>query len=652
MRDLPVLFGEAVLGGAAEIVGASELQFTAVGFRSGPNRNHYRFRDQSLDEFCSSFVGVPFLVDHDTWHVGSRLGRVVASRRQGDEFVFDVEITSDLGRSFWRQKLIDRFSIGWYYRAITCSVCGLDWLSERCGHWPGRAYSVGEPKRDQVCELIFESPSGKELSAVNAPAVQGTRVLAALMELKEDEVMRKDMATADEVALPAVAEVGPEQIVMDLQRALLDARLAASGLAPGGQEAVRHYLAGSGHLDLKQIDAAIDVQRRAAAELRPVVDGHNPVDAGQMRTGREQFVLAFDALMAGRQPGAGVRPLSGIREAYILLSGDYEMTGRFYPDQVGLAAVDSTSMAGIVANALNKVVVNRFQEYPKWWAPIVTIEDFANLQTVRWMTVGGVGELPTVSEGQAYTELTWDDQTETSTWAKKGGYLGITLEAIDKDDTRRLQQAPRALAQAAWLALSKAASNVFTTASGTGPTMSDGVVLFHSNHSNVGSTALSTSSWGATRTAMRKASELNSSERLGALTAPRYLLVPPDLEATAIQVLASDADYTYTLSNGQAAPVNPWAEGIDFQARLASAASRVIVVDLWTDTNNWAAVADPNLYPSIGLGFRFGREPQIYSVADPNSGLMFSNDVMPIKARFFFAIGPTDWRGMYKHNVA
>jgi hypothetical protein len=62
-------------------------------------------------------------------------------------------------------------------------------------------------------------------------------------------------------------------------------------------------------------------------------------------------------------------------------------------------------MAGLVANALNKRVVNEFQHYPMWWSPIVTPEDFSNFQTVRWITLGGIGELPTVSEGAAYTEL-------------------------------------------------------------------------------------------------------------------------------------------------------------------------------------------------------------------------------------------------------
>jgi len=195
-------------------------------------------------------------------------------------------------------------------------------------------------------------------------------------------------------------------------------------------------------------------------------------------------------------------------------------------------------------------------------------------------------------------------------------------------------------------------SAIFTTASGTGPTLTDSTVLFHSNHSNVGSTALSLTSWAATRLAMRKQTELNSSERLGGLTAPKYILVPPDLEVTALQVLASEGDYTYALSNAPQGPVNVFAEGNEREARLMNAAKRVIVVDLWTDTNDWAAVCDPRLYPTIGIGYRYGRSPEIFSVASPTAGLMFSNDTMPVKVRFFFAVGPIDYRGMYKHNVA
>ena len=77
----------------------------------------------------------------------------------------------------------------------------------------------------------------------------------------------------------------------------------------------------------------------------------------------------------------------------------------------------------------------------------------------------------------------------------------------------------------------------------------------------------------------------------------------------------------------------------------------MVTVPFWTDTNNWYAQADPQLYPSIGLAFRYGRQPEIFSVADPRAGLMFTNDTMPVKVRFFYAVGPTDWRGLHKSNV-
>ena len=71
-----------------------------------------------------------------------------------------------------------------------------------------------------------------------------------------------------------------------------------------------------------------------------------------------------------------------------------------------------------------------------------------------------------------------------------------------------------------------------------------------------------------------------------------------------------------------------------------------------TPAAGWAAVCDPQLWPTIGVGYRYGRAPEIFSVASPTAGLMFSNDTMPVKARFFFAVGPMDYRGMYKENVA
>jgi hypothetical protein len=57
------------------------------------------------------------------------------------------------------------------------------------------------------------------------------------------------------------------------------------------------------------------------------------------------------------------------------------------------------------------------------------------------------------------------------------------------------------------------------------------------------------------------------------------------------------------------------------------------------------------MWPTIGIGYRYGRNPEVYSVASPTTGLMFSNDTLPIKVRYIFAAGPMDFRGLYKANV-
>jgi len=87
----------------------------------------------------------------------------------------------------------------------------------------------------------------------------------------------------------------------------------------------------------------------------------------------------------------------------------------------------------------------------------------------------------------------------------------------------------------------------------------------------------------------------------------------------------------------------------------------VIPVPDWTDTNNWAAVADPNVVPGIFLVFlRGNRVPTIFEAADDTSGAMFTNDEMRFKVRLAtfrysstYECAPVaDFRGLYKANVS
>ena len=83
-----------------------------------------------------------------------------------------------------------------------------------------------------------------------------------------------------------------------------------------------------------------------------------------------------------------------------------------------------------------------------------------------------------------------------------------------------------------------------------------------------------------------------------------------------------------------------------------------LVVPDWTDDNNWAYVVDPAVFPVIQMSYSQapgGRRhpiPELFAVVSETSGLMFSNDILPIKVRDEFALGVNGHRGIGKRNVA
>ncbi len=185
----------------------TELSFKALTFRAAyPNRNFFRFREEEMAGFAQSFGGTPFLYDHRAGNVGSRHGTVAASALHGDELVQEILLTTQAGMLDYLERRIDRFSIGWYYREILCSITGENWF--KSPHWPGEKVQVDG--REVVAEIIWAGVEGKEVSAVNAPAVKGTGLLSELIAFKEEvrERMGKQVVVDEKVA--EAVKAGPE----------------------------------------------------------------------------------------------------------------------------------------------------------------------------------------------------------------------------------------------------------------------------------------------------------------------------------------------------------------------------------------------------------------------------------------------------------
>jgi hypothetical protein len=469
-------------------------------------------------------------------------------------------------------------------------------------------------------------------------------------DMSEGEVERVQTATeqntprCDTPTAPTgqgAASLGAEeagalsQEVQALRLQLLEARLAASGLPEPLVEGLREQFVGrtpSG----EEIDREVARVRNAwgQALARSTIKGLGRVEG--MISPLDKVTLAFERLMGLPETAEHrqVARLSGIREMYDLVTGDWERHGLFHPERVTLANATTTTMANVVANVLNKVLLRAFESRPQWWRPMAYEEDFQTLNTVRWITLGGFGDLDTVAEGASYTEKAWDDAEETADFVKRGNYIGVTLEMIDRDDVAAVRSIPRRLGLAAYRTLSTAVAALFTANGGVGPTLSDGKALFHADHGNLGTAALSADNWDAVIQAMWKQTELNSGKRLG--IRPRYCLVPIELEKTALTVFESDLE--------------PGTDTNDANVRRNS--SSVITVPEWTDASDWAAAADPGDLEGACIGYRFGRAPEIFVADSDVVGSMFTNDEMRIKVRFVYAVGIGNYRALYKNNVA
>lgn len=447
---------------------------------------------------------------------------------------------------------------------------------------------------------------------------------------------------ADAAANGPSIDASVETTVSDTRQEMIELALSKTALPEGLKDLVRQD--GSIHT-VAEAQAAIARLSHTWGELvaQQAIRGLGAIS--QVTTPLDRITLAFERLMGvGGEPGAWNRGdtaahrnaprLSGIREMYDLLTGDWERHGIYRPERTTFANASSTTMAEVVRNVLNKALVQAYESRPRWWEPIAYQEDFPSLNDARWITLGGFSDLDTVTEGNAYTEKTWDDYAEASAFVKKGNYLGLTMEMIDRDDIGAVRAIPRKLGQAAWRTLSSAVSALFTDNAGLGPTLADGEKLFDDlAHSNLGSSTLDATAWHATVTAMYRQTEYHSGKTQG--IRPSFCLVPIELERTAVNL------FTTTLEPGLAGNTRA----------IEQVTHSVIAVPEWTDANDWAAAAHPNDLPGVVIGYRFGRAPELFIADHPLMGSMFTNDEMRIKVRFVFSVGIGDWRALYKHNV-
>jgi hypothetical protein len=321
-------------------------------------------------------------------------------------------------------------------------------------------------------------------------------------------------------------------------------------------------------------------------------------------------------------------------------TGKTQETGRLVESRLAESAIISTTFAYCTQEAMHKRLLAEYNKpgLDNWKKIVSTISTANDFRTQKLVLMGGYGDLSTVTEGSAYLTIAepGEDSITFPALVKKGGLEDLTLEAVANDDVRLFRRIPTSLARAAKRTLYKGVWSILTT-NANFPDVAGNVPLFDAGHGgNIGTTALSSAALAAARLVMLKQAEVTSAEPIG--IAPKFLIVPPDLEETAWVILNT----TKVVGNAE--------NDVSFVNNMGL---EIIRVDHWTDVTNWYLAADPTQYDMLEVAFFQGREePELFLQDQPLVGENFSNDRLTYKIRHIWAVGVADYRPFYRSTVA
>ena len=405
----------------------------------------------------------------------------------------------------------------------------------------------------------------------------------------------------------------------------------------------------------------IDAMAERSERQAPAVGGPNDevVFGAEPRFGRVESVrrsddfraAATDALLArggvavtSPPPAAGDINPSFHELARVCLS----RAGKTVPRGGGTKGLVKRAMTTsdfplILADVLNKSVRSGYEVEPashRRWVHQTSVPDFRDQ---RRPILGSAPALEQVLEHGEYREGPLSEESDSYRVAKYGKIVSLTWETMVNDDVGAFVRLRPAMGQAARRLEADLVYNLFTENSGLGPTMSDGLALFHANHDNVvaGSTPNATV-LGEARVLLRQRQALGG----GYLSlVPRFIITPAEHETTFENILAAATRHTVSASTTAGSDTT----GNETEAMTPEWISRLgLVVEprLADDAFYIAAAWDQIDHVEMGLLDENVGGPVV------EEDVSFGTDVYRWKIRHVVGVKALDHRGIVKVTLA
>ena len=301
--------------------------------------------------------------------------------------------------------------------------------------------------------------------------------------------------------------------------------------------------------------------------------------------------------------------------------------------QIAVQALQTSSdFANILENVITKTLragyAGSSRTFTAWARQGESLPDFKQVSRAQ---IAGAPSLKRVLEGAEYEEGSIGDGAEKYAVQKYGRIVHVSWETIVNDDLGALTRVPFAFGASAADLESDLVYAILTA----NAAMADGVALFHSTHGNLGTATALAKALDDTATLdpiaeIRELMLLQKGLEGRYITVrPKYLVVPPKLEQTALRICS-------------AAFVA--AKGIDINV-LGSMLTPIVEPRLHDASDTaYYAIADSATVDTVEYAYLQGNEGVF---TETQNG--FEVDGLKVKCRHVFGAKAIDWRGMAKN---
>lgn len=292
----------------------------------------------------------------------------------------------------------------------------------------------------------------------------------------------------------------------------------------------------------------------------------------------------------------------------------------------GYGAQTTSDFPVLMENVLNKTLLAAYATTPDTWRMFCATFSVSDFRPYKRLRMGSFSSLSHVNEGGEYENKAIPDaKAESIQISKRGNIIALTREALINDDLGAFNQLATMLGRAAKLSIEVDVYALLALNAGLGPTMADGLTLFHATHNNVGTgAAITAASLDADRVILASQRDPSGNEILD--LRPSVLVLPIGLGGVARQI--NDGQYDFDASNKFMIP-----------NRVRGLFQSIVDTPRLSGTRRYL-FADPGIARTIEVAFLDGQQEPYMEMQEG-----FRIDAREWKVRLEFAVGAVDFRG-------